>query len=87
MSCMGTAVPVTGTSDPLRRVSHLRRVVGTHAPPTKAHAKPVVAFAQTRAVGLASSPMPTGRMNREQFFGKLVALDEQRLKKALWNLY
>jgi hypothetical protein len=31
--------------------------------------------------------MPIGRMNREQFFGKLAALDEQRLKKALWNLY
>jgi hypothetical protein len=31
--------------------------------------------------------MPTGRMNREQFFGQLAALDEQRLKKALWNLY
>jgi hypothetical protein len=26
-------------------------------------------------------------MNREQFFGQLAALDEQRLKKALWNLY
>lgn len=26
-------------------------------------------------------------MNREQFFGKLAALDDQRLKKALWNLY
>jgi hypothetical protein len=31
--------------------------------------------------------MPTGRMNREQFFGRLATLDEQRLKKALWNLY
>jgi hypothetical protein len=31
--------------------------------------------------------MPTGRMNREQFYGQLAALDEQRLKKALWNLY
>jgi len=31
--------------------------------------------------------MPTGRMNREQFFGQLGTLDEQRLKKALWNLY
>jgi hypothetical protein len=31
--------------------------------------------------------MPTGRMNREQFFGQLATLDEQRLKKALWNLY
>ena len=26
-------------------------------------------------------------MNREQFFGQLATLDEQRLKKALWNLY
>ncbi len=31
--------------------------------------------------------MPIGRMNREQFFGQLATLDEQRLKKALWNLY
>jgi len=31
--------------------------------------------------------MPIGRMNREQFFGQLTTLDEQRLKKALWNLY
>jgi len=31
--------------------------------------------------------MPTGRMNREQFFGQLATLDEQRLRKALWNLY
>lgn len=27
------------------------------------------------------------RMNREEFFGKLAALDEEHLKKALWNLY
>jgi hypothetical protein len=26
-------------------------------------------------------------MNREQFFGKLATLDEEILKKALWNLY
>jgi hypothetical protein len=26
-------------------------------------------------------------MNREQFYGQLATLDEQRLKKALWNLY
>jgi hypothetical protein len=26
-------------------------------------------------------------MNREQFFGKLAGFDEDRLKKALWNLY
>ncbi len=26
-------------------------------------------------------------MSREQFYGQLATLDEQRLKKALWNLY
>jgi hypothetical protein len=26
-------------------------------------------------------------MNREQFFGRLAGLDEQRLQKALWTLY
>lgn len=26
-------------------------------------------------------------MNREQFFGRLASLDEQRLQKVLWNLY
>src|SRR6266508_3940265 len=31
--------------------------------------------------------MPTGRMNREQFYSQLATLDEQRLNKALWNLY
>jgi hypothetical protein len=31
--------------------------------------------------------MPIRRMNREEFFGQLATLDEQRLKKALWNLY
>jgi hypothetical protein len=31
--------------------------------------------------------MPIRRMNREQFYGQLATLDEQRLKKALWNLY
>src|SRR6266568_5557462 len=31
--------------------------------------------------------MTIRRMNREQFFGQLATLDEQRLKKALWNLY
>ena len=31
--------------------------------------------------------MPTNRMNREEFFGQLATFDEQRLKKALWNLY
>lgn len=27
------------------------------------------------------------RMNRDEFFGKLATLNEERLKKALWNLY
>ncbi len=27
------------------------------------------------------------RMNREQFFARLAALDEEHLKRALWNLY
>jgi hypothetical protein len=27
------------------------------------------------------------RMDREQFFARLGALDEERLKKALWNLH
>jgi hypothetical protein len=31
--------------------------------------------------------MPMNRMNREEFFGKLTGLDEERLKRALWNLY
>ena len=31
--------------------------------------------------------MPVNRMNREEFFGKLTGLDEERLKKALWNLH
>ena len=26
-------------------------------------------------------------MNREQFFDKLATFDEERLKKALWNVY
>jgi hypothetical protein len=31
--------------------------------------------------------MPQNRMNREEFYARLSALDEERLKKALWNLY
>ncbi|MFD2468036.1 hypothetical protein [Amycolatopsis silviterrae] len=31
--------------------------------------------------------MAMKRMNREEFFGKVAVLDEERLKKALWNLY
>jgi len=31
--------------------------------------------------------MPQQRMNREEFFARLAPLDEELLKKALWNLY
>jgi hypothetical protein len=31
--------------------------------------------------------MSLNRMNREEFFGKLASLDEEHLKKALWNVY
>jgi hypothetical protein len=31
--------------------------------------------------------MPANRMSREEFFAKLSPLDEDRLRKALWNLY
>lgn len=31
--------------------------------------------------------MPAKRMNREEFFAKLAPLNEDRLRKALWNLY
>ena len=27
------------------------------------------------------------RMDRQQFFARLATLDEERVKKALWNLY
>jgi hypothetical protein len=31
--------------------------------------------------------MPQHRMNREEFFARLAPLDEEQLKKGLWNLY
>ncbi|WP_206305272.1 hypothetical protein [Actinacidiphila soli] len=31
--------------------------------------------------------MSMNRMNREEFFAKLAGLDEERLRKVLWNLY
>src|SRR5258708_27440887 len=37
--------------------------------------------------GLASAAVPPKRMNREEFFAKLAGLDEDRISKALWNLY
>src|SRR5215472_7280300 len=37
--------------------------------------------------GLASSAVALNRMNRDEFFTKLAGLDEDRIKKALWNLY
>src|SRR5262245_20075307 len=36
---------------------------------------------------LRSSGMQTKRLSREQFFGKLATLDDDHLRKALWNLY
>src|SRR5215510_1688363 len=43
--------------------------------------------ATSRAMRLPSSALPMKRMDREEFFGKLAPLDEERLRKALWNLY
>ena len=31
--------------------------------------------------------MPANRMNRDEFFAKLAPLDDDRLRKVLWNLY
>lgn len=31
--------------------------------------------------------MPQNRLNREEFYARLAALDEEQLKKSLWNLY
>jgi hypothetical protein len=31
--------------------------------------------------------MPHNRMNRDEFYSRLAGLDEEQLKKALWNLY
>lgn len=36
---------------------------------------------------LPSATMPAHRMNRDEFFAKLATMDEDRLRKALWNLY
>jgi hypothetical protein len=38
-------------------------------------------------IGLASAVVALKRMNRDEFFAKLADLDEDRIKKALWNLY
>src|SRR5262245_9170326 len=42
--------------------------------------------AASSATGLPSA-LPMNRMDRNEFFGKLAPLDEERLRKALWNLY
>src|SRR5215831_18536349 len=46
----------------------------------------LLAFA-SEASGLPSSALPMKRMDRNEFFGALAPLDEERLRKALWNLY
>ena len=38
-------------------------------------------------MGLPSCALSMKRMDRQEFFGKLAPLDEERLRKALWNLY
>jgi len=38
-------------------------------------------------IGLTSVAVAQNRMNRDEFFAKLAGLDEDRIKKALWNLY
>lgn len=48
--------------------------------------RPSRAPARTRGE-LRSPGVATNRMNREDFFAQLANLDEERLKKALWNLY
>ena len=36
---------------------------------------------------LTSAAVALNRMNRDEFFAKLADLDEDRIKKSLWNLY
>jgi hypothetical protein len=38
-------------------------------------------------IDLTSAAVAVNRMNRDEFFAKLADLDEDRIKKALWNLY
>src|SRR6266568_3809912 len=42
---------------------------------------------QSVLVRVSFAGMAIERMNREDFYARLAALDEERLKKALWNLY
>ena len=37
--------------------------------------------------GLTSAAVALNRMNRDEFFAKLAGLDEDQIKKSLWNLY
>ena len=43
--------------------------------------------ARGRGNDLPSAALHMKRMDRKEFFGKLAPLDEERLRKALWNLY
>jgi hypothetical protein len=38
-------------------------------------------------IDLTSAAVAVNRMNRDEFFAKLADLDEDRITKALWNLY
>jgi len=43
--------------------------------------------ANAALIDLTSAAVALNRMNRDEFFAKLADLDEDRIKKALWNLY
>src|SRR6516225_3920700 len=43
--------------------------------------------ANAALIALTSADVVLTRMNRDEFFAKLADLDEDRIKKALWNLY
>src|SRR5262249_21305328 len=38
-------------------------------------------------IDLTSAAVALNRMNRDEFFAKLADMDEDRIKKTLWNLY
>ena len=50
-------------------------------------ARPAASPANADLIDLTSDAVPLNRMNRDEFFAKLAGLDEDRIKKALWNLY
>ena len=54
----------------------------------KREARPTVRNpGERRSDDLTSAAVALNRMNRDEFFAKLAGLDEDQIKKALWNLY